>query len=79
LNDKLKICKGYSVLEVIKSLAKIVKKEIDFQMLPRRAVDKATYLADIQNTIENLDWRAKESSDEIIKGHWNWQQKNSNK
>jgi UDP-glucose 4-epimerase len=61
--------KGYSVLEVIKSFAKIAKKGIDYQILPRRAGDIATYLANIQYTTENLDWRAKANLDEMINYH----------
>jgi UDP-glucose 4-epimerase len=70
--------KGYSVLEVIKSFSKIAKKEINYQILPRRAGDIATYLADTQFTTENLNWKAKANLDEMIKDHWNWQQKNPN-
>jgi UDP-glucose 4-epimerase len=68
--------KGYSVLDVIKSFTKIANKAINYQILPRRAGDIATYLADIQYTTENLNWKAKAKLDEMIKDHWNWQQKN---
>jgi UDP-glucose 4-epimerase len=70
--------KGYSVLEVIKSFAKIANKAIQHQILPRRAGDIATYLADIQYTTENLGWEAKANLNKMIKDHWNWQQKNPN-
>ena len=70
--------KGYSVLEVINSFAEISAREIPYQIAPRRAGDIATCYASVDYTKQALNWQAKADIKQMIKDHWNWQQKNPN-
>lgn len=58
--------KGYTVLEVIKTLEKISGKVIPFEFKPRRAGDPAAVVADVSKITRDLQWTPKYQDLEVI-------------
>ena len=67
---------GYSVLDVVKTFAKISGRDIPYEIAPRRTGDIATCFADPAFSEEKLQWRAEFGIEEMIRDHWNWQKEN---
>ncbi|NOZ09304.1 MAG: UDP-glucose 4-epimerase GalE [FCB group bacterium] len=63
--------KGYSVLEVIESAAKITGRAIAYHRADRREGDPAVVVAGTDRALETLGWQAKYSDiDTILKSMW---------
>lgn len=69
---------GYSVLDVINTFSKVSKKEIPFEILPRRLGDVAINYADAQRAKDIFGWVAKRDLEEMCADAWKWQSSNPN-
>lgn len=67
--------RGYSILEVIETAARITGRKIPQQLCPRRSGDPAVLVASKEKLKTTLGWEAQHSSlDEIISSAWAWKQ-----
>lgn len=58
--------RGYSVLEVMRTVEKVTGKPVPYRISPRREGDPARVVADPRRAFSVLDWKARESSLEQI-------------
>ena len=72
----LPICKGYSVLDVIKAFEKACGRKLAYVIKPRRAGDIAACYADAGKAKRELGWEAQLGIDDMCQSLWNWQSKN---
>lgn len=70
--------KGYSVLDVIHAFSKACKKELPYQIKPRRAGDIATCYSKCDLAKEELGWEAQYDLDAMCASSWKWQTMNPN-
>ena len=70
--------KGYSVLDVVNTFAKVSAKKIPFVILPRRQGDVAINYADASQALSILGWKASRSLEEMCQDTWHWQSNNPN-
>ena len=69
----LGIGRGYSVREVIESVARVSGREVPFEEGPRRPGDPPELVADPSRAISTLDWEPRYTDfDEIVRTAWNW-------
>ncbi len=69
--------KGYSVLEVIAAVEKVMGKKVPYSVAARRSGDPATLIADITKAKQLLGWSPERSSLEgIVSSAWNALEKN---
>lgn len=65
---------GYSVMEVIDSVARVTGKKVPFKNAPRRAGDPDKLIANPKKALEVLGWKAKYTNiDDITGSAWKWQ------
>ena len=69
---------GYSVLQVIAAFEKAIGRELEKNILPRRAGDIAENYADPTKAREELGWQAQYTIEDMCVHSWNWQSKNPN-
>ncbi len=69
---------GYSVLQVIEAFSKASRKEIPYEIKPRRLGDIDTCYADSTKAKNELGWEAEYGIEEMCADSWNWQSKNPN-
>ena len=69
---------GYSVLDMIKSFEKVIKRSIPYHIAPRRSGDIATCYADSHYAKQIIGWEAKKSLDDMCQDSWRWQSNNPN-
>ncbi|MBR4036382.1 MAG: UDP-glucose 4-epimerase GalE [Oscillospiraceae bacterium] len=69
---------GYSVLQVIAAYEKAIGRELEKNILPRRAGDIAENYADPRKAKEELGWQAEYTIEDMCAHSWNWQSKNPN-
>lgn len=75
----LGIGNGFSVLEIIKAAEKVVGKEINYELSPRRAGDPAVLVASNDKVKKLLGWDCKITDPvEIIADAWNFYSKHPN-
>jgi len=67
--------KGYSVLEMVQTLERIIGRPIPWRFGPRRPGDIAQCYADPARARELLGWEAAQDLDSMCRDGWNWQQK----
>ena len=70
--------RGYSVLEMLRSVEKAVGEEIPYEIAPRRAGDVAELYADPTLAKKMLGWEAELGLEEICADAWRWQSSNPN-
>lgn len=68
--------KGYSVLDVINTFAKVSQKQIPFEFHPRRQGDVAVNYADPQLAKDLFGWVAKRDLEQMCQDAWRWQSNN---
>ena len=66
---------GFSVLEVIKTFEEVSKKNLNYEIVERRAGDVPKLYADAKLAEKKLNWKAERTLDEMIKSFWVWEQK----
>lgn len=67
---------GYSVLELVRAFSSICKRQLPYQIKPRRPGDIARCYADVSLARKELGWTAVKKLDEMCADAWNWQMKN---
>ena len=70
--------RGYSVLEIIQNMEKVVGKTIPFKIVDRRPGDIATCYADPSKAHEELGWSAQFDIHRMCQDAWRWQRKHPN-
>jgi UDP-glucose 4-epimerase len=70
--------RGTSVLEIVNTFQEISKRNIPYQIVPRRVGDLATVYADASLAGKLLDWHAKLDLTAMIEDTWRWQSENPN-
>jgi len=70
--------RGYSVLEMVRAVAKASGREIPYKIGPRRPGDIATCYADAGLAATELGWRARLDLDRMCADAWRWQSTNPN-
>ena len=69
---------GYSVLDMAKAFGKACKKEIPYEIKPRREGDIAMCYADPAKAAKVLGWKAERGLDKMCEDTWRWQSQNPN-
>ena len=69
---------GYSVLDMVKAFSKACKKELPYEIKPRRDGDIAMCYADQAKALKVLGWKAERGLDEMCEDSWRWQSQNPN-
>ena len=67
--------KGFSIMDVIKTVEKITGLKVDYEIAGRREGDPAVLIADYEKAKKELDWAPKRGLDEIIESAWKFYQK----
>jgi len=67
---------GYTVLEVINAFKKASKKDIPYNIVPRRSGDVTIYLANVKKAEKLLGWKAELGLDVMCEDAWRWQSTN---
>ncbi|HET6267145.1 MAG TPA: UDP-glucose 4-epimerase GalE [Acidobacteriota bacterium] len=65
--------KGYSIREVIRQAGSIARKEIAFEVVPRRPGDPAFLVASAEKIQRELGWKPKFGLREILETAYNWE------
>lgn len=69
---------GYSVLEVLTTMEKVVGEKIPYKILARRKGDIASCYANPSKANRDLGWKADLNLEDMCKDSWNWQKKYPN-
>ncbi|MFZ1243281.1 MAG: UDP-glucose 4-epimerase GalE [Candidatus Saccharimonas sp.] len=67
---------GESVLDIINAFSKACKKEIPYEIKPRRPGDVAACYADCTKAERELQWKALYSIERACEDSWRWQKRN---
>ena len=67
--------RGYSVREVIETVARVTGRKIPVENFPRRAGDPPQLIASHRKAAEELGWRPRRGLDEMISSAWQWRLK----
>lgn len=70
--------KGYSVFEIIENFEKVIEKQIDYEVIGRRAGDIAVSYADINKAKRLLNWEPTYTIEQMCAASWKWQKQNPN-
>jgi UDP-glucose 4-epimerase len=68
--------RGYSVIEMAESFAKISGRPVPYRIAPRRTGDIAQCYADPSLARQELGWEAKRGLEEMCEDTWRWQSQN---
>ena len=68
--------RGYSVLEIVSSFAKVNGIAIPYEIAGRRPGDAARCYADASKAADELKWRAELGLEQMCQHAWNWQVNN---
>jgi UDP-glucose 4-epimerase len=68
--------KGYSVLELLRAMEKVVGKEIPYQFTERRNGDVASCYSNAELAWKELKWRAEKGVKQFCEDAWRWQTQN---
>jgi len=68
--------RGYSVLEMVGTFARVNGCEVPHRVVARRPGDIAACWADPDYAARLLDWRAERGLEEMCRDGWRWQQQN---
>ena len=69
---------GSSVLQIVKTFARVNELDLPYVIGPRRAGDLATVYADPEKAQRVLGWKAARNLDDMCRDSWNWQKNNPN-
>lgn len=70
--------RGHSVLEVVNAFGAAAKREIPFEILPRRPGDAAESVANPEKAIKELTWSAQHDLQRMCEDTWRWQSNHPN-
>jgi UDP-glucose 4-epimerase len=68
--------RGYSVLEMIETFARVCGHAIPYRVVARRSGDLACCFADPGAAEQRLGWKAERTLEDMCRDGWRWQQKN---
>jgi UDP-glucose 4-epimerase len=66
---------GLSVMELVKSFIKVTGVNLAYKIAPRRGGDIEKIWADTSFANNELNWKAKRTTDETLLSAWNWEKK----
>jgi UDP-glucose 4-epimerase len=67
---------GYSVMQIIKSVERVTKREVGYRIQGRREGDPSHLVADPSKAEKVLGWKATRSNpDDIVESAWSWKQR----
>ncbi len=64
--------KGYSVLDVVKTFARVNHIEVPYRICERRPGDIAQCFADTEKAWKDLGWKAEKNLEEMCRDSWNY-------
>ncbi|MBK9175286.1 MAG: UDP-glucose 4-epimerase GalE [Flavobacteriales bacterium] len=67
--------RGNSVLEVVKTFARVNDVEVPYEIGPRRAGDVVSVYADTTKSRDVLGWKAERNLADALRDAWRWQQR----
>ena len=67
---------GYSVLDMVKTFARVNGVPIPYEIAPRRPGDLATVYSSPDKSAELLGWKAEYNLEDMCRDTWNWQSHN---
>ncbi|KAG0291133.1 hypothetical protein BGZ98_003136, partial [Dissophora globulifera] len=67
---------GYSVMEMINCMSKVVGHALSYRVIGRRSGDVATVIADPSLAAEELEWKAEKTLQDMCDDLWRWQTQN---
>jgi UDP-glucose 4-epimerase len=67
---------GYSVLDLVKALSRVVGRDLPYRFVPRRPGDIAICYADPSTAKRLLGWSATRTLDDMCRDGWRWQTAN---
>ena len=67
---------GYSVLDVLRAYERACGRELPYVVDPRRPGDIALFYADPRRALEEMNWKAELSLEEMCASSWKWQSMN---
>ena len=70
--------RGYSVLEVVNTFAKVTGVEIPYKIIERRTGDIAVCYCNAAKAKRELGWSAQNNLADMCRDAWNWQKNNPN-
>lgn len=68
--------RGYSVMEVVETFARVNNVEVPYQIYPRRPGDIAAIYADASKANRELGWKTERGLEEMCVDAWRWQSNN---
>lgn len=69
---------GTSVLDLVNTFVKVTGVAVPYKMAPRRAGDLASFYANADKALAELNWKTEKSIEDMCRDTWNWQSKNPN-
>jgi UDP-glucose 4-epimerase len=70
--------RGYSVLEVVRSVERVANRQVPYRIVDRREGDAAEVFADPAEARRVLGWSAQLGLDAMCRDAWRWQSRNPN-
>lgn len=67
---------GYTNLEIVKAVSKVLNRDVNFVFGPRRPGDADSIVASNKHAKEILNWKIDNNLEDMIKDDLNWRQKN---
>lgn len=67
---------GYSVLDIVNTFEKVNNVKIPYKITPRRKGDVDLYYSNPKKAMEELNWEAKYSLEDMCRDSWNFQNQN---
>jgi len=67
--------KGISVLELIKTFEKVNGVKVNYEIAPKRKGDVEAIYADCEYAMNELEWKAELTLEDMLSSAWNFQQK----
>ena len=68
--------KGYSVLDMVNTFARVNNVPVPYAIAPRRPGDLATVYSDASKAQTVLGWKAQRDLEDMCRDSWNWQSHN---
>lgn len=69
---------GVSVLDLVHTFVKVNDVEVPYELVERRPGDVAVSYADPSKAEKELNWKAENNLEDMMRDSWNWQKNNPN-
>ncbi|KAG0217675.1 hypothetical protein BGX31_000164 [Mortierella sp. GBA43] len=67
---------GYSVMDMIQTMSKVVGRSLPYEVVGRRAGDVGSVIADPSLSLSELEWKAEKTLQDMCDDLWRWQNQN---